>query len=137
MKKILLAAGLFISIAVMGQKNIPANVKTAFTKAYPTATKVKYEKEDGNYEVSFVDKGNELSVIYDAKGILQESEHEMKPAALPAAVIAYMKEHYKGMPVKGAAKITKTDGSINYEAALKGKDVIFDASGKFLKEVKN
>lgn len=137
MKKFLLVACLFVSAAVIAQKNIPAAVKTAFTKAYPTATKVKYEKEDGNYEVSFVDKGNEISVIYDARGILKESEQELKISALPASVTAYMKEHYKGMPVKGAAKITKTDGSINYEAALKGKDVIFDANGKFLKEVKD
>lgn len=138
MKKIFLAITVFFSVCVMAQKSgTPAAVKAAFTKAFPNATKIKYEKEDGNYEVSFVDKGNEMSVIYNAKGALQESEHEMKVSALPPAITAYMKEHYKGISVKGAAKITKTDGSINYEAALKGKDVIFDANGKFIKEMKN
>ena len=98
---------------------------------------MKWEKEDGNYEVTFVDKGKELSAVYNAKGILTESEHEIKVSELPAAVTAYMKDHYKGITVKGAAKITKADGSINYEAAIKGKDVLFDANGKFIKEAKD
>lgn len=138
MKKILVGLSLCFAIAVFAQKSVaPESAKAAFAKAYPNATKVKWEKEDGNFEVSFVLNGNELSAIYNAKGVLQESEHEMKVSELPAAVIAYMKEHYKGITVKGAAKITKTDGSINYEAAIKGKDVLFDANGKFLREVKD
>ena len=66
-----------------------------------------------------------------------ESEMEIKVADLPATVQAYMKEHYKGKTVKEGAKITKADGTVNYEAALGGKDVIFDANGKFLKEMKD
>ena len=138
MKKIIVALTLCLSVAVFAQKSdAPAVAKAAFAKAYPAATKVKWEKEDGNYEVTFVDKGNELSAVYNAKGVLQESEHEIKVSELPAAVTAYMKDHYKDITVKGAAKITKADGSINYEAAIKGKDVLFDANGKFIKEAKD
>ncbi|MEO7530106.1 MAG: PepSY-like domain-containing protein [Sediminibacterium sp.] len=137
MKKILSVLALFVAITVTAQKSAaPAAAKAAFAKAYPAASKVKWEKEDGNYEVTFFDKGNELSAIYNAKGIMQESEHEMKVTELPATISAYMKEHYKGVKVTGAAKITKTDGSVNYEAAVKGKDVLFDVNGKFIKEVK-
>jgi len=138
MKKIFFGISLCFAIAVSAQKSVaPEAAKTAFAKAYPGATKVKWEKEDGNYEVTFVDKSNnEISAIYNAKGILQESEQEMKATALPASVLTYIKEHYKGVHLKGGAKITKGDGSINYEAAIKGKDVLFDANGKFIKEVK-
>ena len=138
MKKIIVALTLCLSVAVFAQKSDATSVaKAAFTKAHPAATKVKWEIEDGNYEVTFVDKGNELSAVYNAKGILQESEHEIKVSELPAAVTAYMKDHYKGITVKSAAKITKADGSINFEAAIKGKDVLFDANGKFIKEAKD
>ena len=44
---------------------------------------------------------------------------------------------YEGITVKELTKITKSNGEINYEAAVKGKDLIFDAAGKFLKEVKD
>lgn len=141
MKKILLfvlmlAAGSTV-LAIAAWQTPPTAVKAAFAKNYPNATKVKWEKEDGNYEASFSDKGSSWSAIYNSQGVLQESEQEIKPAELPAAVSAYMKEHYKNKAVKGAARITKADGSICYEAAIKGLDVIFDASGKFLKEVKD
>jgi hypothetical protein len=38
--------------------------------------------------------------------------------------------------VKEAAKITQADGAIMYEAEVNGKDLIFDASGKFVKQEK-
>lgn len=139
MKKILLALALTVTVAVIAQKTgvAPDAVKTAFTKAYPGATKIKWEKEDGNYEVSFTLNGQEGSALYDPRGGLVESEQEMKVTDLPAVVTAYLKEHYKGVKVKGAAKITKAGGTVNYEAEIKGKDVLFDANGKFLKEVKD
>ncbi len=138
MKKFILAASLCVSVAVIAQKSESTpQAKAAFAKAYPGVTNAKWEKEDGNYEVTFDQKGNKVSVIYNAKGILQESEIEIKATELPAAVTTYMKEHYKGVVVKSGAKITKTDGSINYEAAIKGKDVLFDANGKFIKEAKD
>lgn len=138
MKKILLVLSVFVTVAVSAQKSAdaPAAAKAAFAKAYPTVTKVSWEKEDGNFEASFDLKGNKTSVIYNAKGVMQESEMEIKASELPAAVTTYMKEHYKGVALKGGAKITKADGSTNYEAAIKGKDVIFDANGKFIKEEK-
>jgi len=49
----------------------------------------------------------------------------------------YVKAHYKGATAKEAAKITKADGTVNYEAEVSKKDVIFDAKGKFIKEEKD
>ena len=138
MKKYLLAVTVLFSIVVSAQKSdATAQAKAAFAKAYPKVTKIDWENEDGNYEASFEQNGKKMSVIYNAKGALVESELEMNTNELLASVTAYMKEHYKGVALKGAAKITKADGSINYEAAIKGKDVLFDANGKFIKEVKD
>ncbi len=138
MKKVLLSIGLCLTLAVFAQKSdAPAAAKSAFAKAYPGATNIKWDKEDGAYEVDFELGGKKMSAVYDAKGTLQESEIAIEPTALPAPVIAYMKEHYKSITVKAAAKITKPDGTINYEAAIKGKDVLFDAGGKFIKEAKD
>jgi hypothetical protein len=58
-------------------------------------------------------------------------------AALPANVVAYVKAHYKGAAIKEGAKITKADGTINYEAEVNKMDVVFDANGKFIKEAKD
>jgi len=136
----LLAVALSITTLVNAQKlgaaKVPAAVKTAFAKAYPGTT-AKWEKEDGKFEANFKQSGNAISVLYEANGTMTESEIDIKVSELPAAILSYLKTHYKGKAIKEAAKITKADGTINYEAEVNGKDVIFDANENFLKEVKD
>jgi len=115
----------------------PAAAKAAFQKAFPGATKVKWGKEDADFEVNFSQSGKEMSAVYDAAGTLKETEEEIKVSALPASVTAYVKQHYKGAAIKEAAKITKPGGEINYEAEVNKTDVLFDADGNFLKEAKD
>lgn len=117
------------------EADVPAAVKASFAKQYPGVT-AKWEKEDGKYEAGFKKDGTSISVLYEANGTMTESETDIKVADLPAAVLAYVKEHYKGKNIKEGAKITKADGTVNYEAEVDGKDVMFDATGKFIKEVK-
>ena len=129
-----------ITFVACGQKidasKVPGAVKTSFAKTYGNAA-VTWEKEKGNYEANFKQDGKSMSVILKPNGTMLESEVSIKVEELPAAVMSYMKEHYKGITVKEAAKITKADGTINYEAEIKGKDVVFDSNGKFLKEEKD
>ena len=120
----------------MDASKVPGAVKVAFTKQYP-GTAVRWEKEGAKFEAGFKQNGNTLSALYDVNGILSETETDIKVAALPATVLNYIKEHYKGKMIKEAASIVKADGCVNYEAEVNGKDVIFDATGKFLKEVKD
>jgi len=142
MKKIKMIAALVVLITTsayaqkLNASKVPAVVKTAFTKQYP-GTVAKWELEDGKYEASFKQNGSSMSVIYEANGTMTESEIGIKVSELPATAVAYVKEHYKGKTIQEGAKITKADGTINYEAELKGKDIVFDANGKFLKEVKD
>jgi len=130
---VLLATGAY------AQKNTtaPAAAKAAFQKAYPNATKVKWGKEDADYEVNFTLASKELSAVYDAAGGLKETEEDIKLSELPASVNGYIKQHYKGAVIKEAAKITKAGGEVNYEAEVNKTDVIFDKDGKFLKEEKD
>ena len=129
-----------IGFAACAQKldasKVPAAVKAAFAKQYPGAV-AGWEKENGKYEVNFKQNGNTMSALYETNGTLAETEMDIKVADLPATVQAYVKEHYKGKTVKEAAKITKADGTVNYEAEVNGKDVIFDVNGKFIKEAKD
>ena len=142
MKKLIMISALLATIgfAACAQKldasKVPAAVTASFAKQYPDVT-AGWEKENGKYEVSFKQNSNTMSALYEANGNLQETEMDIKIADLPATVQAYVKEHYKGKTVKEAAKITKADGTVNYEAEVGGKDVIFDANGKFLKEAKD
>jgi Putative beta-lactamase-inhibitor-like, PepSY-like len=120
----------------MAAARVPKAVKAAFAKQFAGAT-AKWEKENGEYEAGFKMDGKEMSALFTADGKMTESEVSIKPTDLPAKVLAYVKANYKDKKIKGGAKITKADGVVNYEAEVNGVDVMFDANGKFLKEVKD
>lgn len=138
-KSIVLAAitlfGLNACTQKMDPKNVPAPVKAAMEKAFPGIAP-KWEKEDATFEASFKKDGHEMSAVFDANGGLLETEAEIAVSELPAKVVTYVNEKYKGEKIKEASKITDQKGKTMYEAALKGKDIIFDADGNFIKEIK-
>lgn len=142
MKKLVIISAFTVAIvpAVFGQKisssKVPEAVKTNFAKQYP-GTQVKWEKEDGKYEAGFEQAGREMSILYAADGTILETEMAIKVMELPSPVLTYLKDHYKGNSIKDAAKITKANGTVNYEAGVNGMDIIFDANGNFLKKVKD
>ena len=141
MKRILMPALISLSIfTASAQKldvaKVPSVVKASFEKKYP-AVSGKWEKENGNYEVNFKQKGNSMSVLIDPNGIITETEMDIRANGLPPGALSYIKEHYKGKTIKEGAIITKADGTVNYEAEIAGTDVIFDANGKFIKEAKD
>ena len=142
MKKLFMMAILATSVSLVAcaQKldasKVPAAVKADFAKRYPGVT-AKWEMEDGKYEAGFKQGSSSMSATFEPSGKFTESEVDIKVADLPATVLSYVKEHYKGKSIKEGAKITKADGTVNYEAEVNGKDVIFDANGKFLKEMKD
>ena len=137
MKKVMIISAFIgaIGFSAFGQKldasKVPAAVKSAFAKQYPGVA-VKWEKEDGKYEASFKQNRNSMSALFEANGTMIESEIDIKVADLPSAVLTYVKDHFKGKSIKEGAKITKADGTVTFEAEVAGKDVIFDANGKYI-----
>ncbi|MFI5164269.1 MAG: PepSY-like domain-containing protein [Bacteroidia bacterium] len=113
----------------------PAAVKTKFTSLYPGATKVKWKKEDANYEAEFEMNKTEMSCLFDATGNLLETETEIAVTALPKGVSDYVTKNYPGQKIKEASKIVDAKKVTTYEAEVKEGDLIFDANGNFLKKV--
>jgi uncharacterized membrane protein YkoI len=100
-------------------------IKTALNKAYPNATEIEWDKEGNDFEASFENGDEELSVVFDAIGNILETEKEIEFSELPEVV----KVALEGEKVSEAAIITK-NGKTFYEAEVAGKDLIFDENGK-------
>lgn len=131
MKKIVLGLIALFLGATAFAANPPAAVQAAFSQKFPGAKAVDWSKEkNGDWEAEFKlpDTGKELSVTFSPDGLWLETETEIPVADLPAPVAAAL----KGKKVKEAARIEKSDGSVWYEAEVKHKDWMFDASGKKL-----
>jgi len=138
MKILFAIAFLLISVAGISQnKNVTPVIKTAFTKAFNNVSDVKWEKEGKSYEVNFVQNVNKMSAVIDEKGKILEIESEIKISSLLPQILSYMNENYKGKELIGASKINNENGSIHYEALIKGKGIVFDSKGMFLKVIKD
>src|SRR3982751_2299533 len=132
MKKFFISAGAAILLlnAAYAQdiksSDVPAVVKSALLKKYPEATKVSWEKENGNYEANWGGKsGEDNAAQFTPEGVFVEIEKAISANDLPASVKTYVKEHENGATIKEAARITDANGKITYEAEVKGKDLIF------------
>jgi hypothetical protein len=142
MKKLLLSALLLagtmtgISVAQdLKEKDVPAAVKAAFVKKYPDAKNVSWEMEKRNYEANWGGKsGEDNSVVFTPSANFIEIVVAIPISQIPANVSTYVSKHYHGVKIAEAGKITDAAGKHMYEAEIKGKDLIFDDKGVFLKE---
>ncbi len=110
---------------------VPTAVKQAFEKQH-AAVKAKWDEENRKYEAGFKQGKQEISILYNADGSVEETEVEIPVSELPANSRAYVANQKLGK-IKEAAKITKANGTVEYEAEVKAGDVLFDSHGKFIK----
>ena len=116
---------------------VPSAVKTALSKKYPDASKVTWERENGNYEANWGGKsGEDNSVQFTPAGDFIEIVNAISISELPPPAIAYVKEHYKGAKITEAGKVIDAKGTLSYEAEVNRKDIIFDEKGNFVKAEK-
>ena len=117
------------------EKDVPEVVKSTLAKKYRDAKKVSWEKEKGNYEANWGGKsGEDNSAIFTPSGNFIEIVQAIPIDQLPASIAPYVAKHYNGAKIKEAGKVTDASGKHMYEVEIKGKDLIFDEKGNFLKE---
>jgi uncharacterized protein YxeA len=116
---------------------VPAIVKAALYKKYAEAKNVTWEKEKGNYEANWGGKsGEDNSVQFTPSGNFIEIVKAISVNQLPPNVIAYVKQHYQGAAITEAGKVTDAKENSFFEAEVRGKDIIFDEKGNFVKTEK-
>jgi hypothetical protein len=126
------ATGAFSQHVPSGQ--VPAAVKSALMAKYPGAKDVTWEKEKGKFEANWGGASKEdNSVLFAPDGSFVEMVVASQVSSLPPAILAYVKEHYPSSKITEAGKITWPGGKTGYEAEVKGKDLVFDELGNFIK----
>lgn len=134
MKNISLVLGLMLSTFFAFGQNIPDAVKTQFAALYPNTKATDWDILDGMYEVSFIEKDVESSVLFSSDGRVLQTETEMEASLLPQAVKDYVGAKLPGKKIEEASKIVRMDGKITYEVEVDDIDYLFDSLGTFLKQ---
>lgn len=119
-------------------EQVPAPVRSAFTKAHPYAIDVEWKIADTQYKVEF-ETGlffTDHEVWYDATGKIIRHEEEISSSDLPTAVTTAIGTEFPGYRIDDTERITM-DGVVSYIVELKMKSyqewkVAYDTTGKQL-----
>jgi len=132
----MIAIAAIFSLSACGQsgKDVPANIKSAFSQKFPNASKVSWGKETKNeWEAEFKMDGKEYSANYNTDGEWMETEYEISINEIPAPVKSSIDKEFEGYKIE-EAEISETANEKRFEFSLK-KDKItieaaFDTTGK-------
>jgi hypothetical protein len=132
---IILLTGIFLSIGSaqsLKTKDVPGIVKEKFNSSFTKAVHVQWTKEKSNFEASFKTGDKQMSVNFDEKGNIVETETGIKLSELPIVVRESVAKDYSKYKIRETAKI-ETKGITTYEVEVKrGKDkmdLIYDEHG--------
>ena len=124
MKSLLALAFCIVSFATIScsqkvnEKDLPGPVKTAFSNKFPTATNVKWEKENKKeLEANFKMNNTDVSANFGLEGSWIETETTIPASELPAAVTNTVNTKYPGAVYGRTEKIEKP-GKILYEVNI-------------------
>jgi uncharacterized membrane protein YkoI len=146
------ALGLTLIIAAVradeekiGLDKVPRPVLDAVKAKFPEAklSGAAKETEGGKtiFEVAFTFKGHKYEVECNPDGTFVAIDKQIEATDLPAAVAKALKEKYPHAKYKVIEEVTKNDKIAEYEVELttsdnKSVEVVFDPSGKLLKQEK-
>lgn len=119
--------------------NAPEKVTLAFTQKFPTAKKVKWDKEnESEWEAEFKLDGKEYSANFALNGDWQETEHEIKESEIPANVLAILNQNFSKFEIE-ESEISETNTGKAYEFEIEVDEakyeVSIDAQGKLTKKM--
>lgn len=133
-----LAAPVLTPAQSLKPTQVPAAAKATFKARFPTVKTNTWEKEGDKFEAGFKLNGNTMSAVITPTGELVETETDMSPGKLPAAVRAKLASAYKAYKVSEAATLVAADGTTTYEAEVskggKKQDIVFNADGTLAKK---
>ena len=108
---------------------VPAAARATFKAKFPAVKTNTWEKEGDKFEAGFQLNGATMSAVITPAGELMETETDLAPAHLRAALA----RDYQAYKITEAATLVSAGGTTTYEAEVSRgghkKDVVFNADG--------
>jgi hypothetical protein len=138
MKEIILL--ILIGLIISGAKaqkikscQVPDLILKDFSSKYSNAKRVKWIREELNYEVEFIIKGKGMDVTYDTVGNWVETLSEITVNELPSVIVGSINKLFSDCKITSAARLDQYNTDAYYEAEIKykGKKSVatFDSKG--------
>lgn len=118
-----LLAAIMIFVPACIAQTVPNSVKQQFSKKFPKATEVAWDKEsDSEYEASFKIKNVKYSANFATDGSWLETEQAISFKELPDAVLATLSRDYYGVKINEVAKLMNNKNETFFEVEIEKMD---------------
>lgn len=120
----------------VNDKDVPQNVKAAFTSNFANASEVEWKLYDGKYKAKFDSNGEDNFAEFSSSGELISKGTKINKDQLPAAVNDAFKNAYAGKDINEAYRIEKGTETF-YKVKVGGdqkKAIVYSADGKVIKD---
>ncbi len=130
-----------ISACKQTRENAPVKVRDSFTKKFPKATDIKWDKEnETEWEAEFDMNGKEYSANFSTNGAWKETEYGISKSDIPSVVKITLDSNFAGYEIE-EAEISETSEATVYEFELENGETVMEVaispSGRVVrKEVK-
>jgi len=129
---------IMICLPALCQVKVPDAVKNTFSNKFPTASNIKWEKENKTeLEANFKMNNTDVSANFKLDGSWVETETTIPSNQLPAAVTNTVNTKYPGSVFGRTEKIEKPGGKLLYEVNItvkgKKKELELDPDGVIVK----
>jgi hypothetical protein len=122
-------------------KDVPVNVKTAFSQKFPNAKKIKWDVEnEKEWEAEFKMEGKKMSANFDNEGKWLETETGVDKKDLPETVLGSLKNEFKEYSIEEVEFVENSEYKgyeIKLEADEADIEVMIDSNGTNLKKEVN
>lgn len=135
--KLFLTILLLASAFAYAQKiDVPKEIKTLFTDAYPNAGEIIWTKDSSAYKVNFIDKENlHHIIVYDEKGKLIRNERELVQKDIPSQIQQYYQDKFPTEHSFSVWLVEDAEGNQTYYSNRKDETIYFDKTGQLTKGV--
>lgn len=121
-------------------RKIPAEVTTAFTEKFPSATSVEWRDKLSGFTANFTLDSVGYIAAFNNKGEWESTEQSIEEEAIPAAVTdGFEKSKYTDWTINAASKIELPNDEIQYKIVIekgdiKKRNLYFNEEGRLLKD---
>ncbi|WP_147313937.1 hypothetical protein [Deminuibacter soli] len=125
MKKFILAALLFVSLASAAIARDNASLKVALLKEFPEAADINVRTNDSYTVVSFTWNNEHMQAFYDTDGKRFGISRAIMPATLPMKAQGTLQAKYAAYAITEAAELDDANNGRNYYVSLNnGKEAL-------------
>lgn len=136
---VLLLVGFTVNAQDIRSSEVPSAIQSQFTQDYKNAKDIEWEKEIDNYKVEFEIDRLDYEIWYAATGEQIKLEKDIQTNELPTTINSAIKNKYSDYSIDDC-EMQEENGKTTYFIELEKWndeiDVVYDATGKLIREMK-